>query len=42
MKECKKKIRKQKEVYELPKGNLLNIGMFEREVEQKLKELLFR
>lgn len=40
VKECKKKIKKQKEVYELPKGNLLNIGMFEREVERKLKELL--
>lgn len=42
VKECKKKIKKQKEVYELPKVNLLNIGMFEREVEQKLKELLLR
>lgn len=42
VKACKKNIKKQKEVYELPKGNLLNMGMFEREVERKLKELLLR
>lgn len=42
VKACKKKIKKQKEVYELPKGKLLNVGMFEREVERKLKELLLR
>lgn len=42
VRECKEKVKKQKEIYELPKGNLLNIGMFEREVEQKLRELILR